>query len=245
LLGDGAVSTLSLLVCLTCLTDSDGYASKSICASRVRVAVTAAIDPHRFAAFAGSVVRHAGGTPGRSCGLMALNAVCVPLSVAFFGGTAGLPLALRETARAIARPDGMRSSTLRSLAPPETSRNSRWDSRPSLIGRLGLRLEYSRARKEWHRAVAAEHRRKSGVWDRLMDTVTAVHEVRRNRIGPIPCSRLIYRTCNLIERFQTRIEEFCRIANRCDGFAETCLAMIKVASTRRWPRALVSPQPSA
>ena len=47
--------------------------------------VAAAIDPHRLAALAGAVVRHAGGAPGRSCDLAALDPVRPRSGDAFVG----------------------------------------------------------------------------------------------------------------------------------------------------------------
>src|ERR1700680_4566403 len=39
--------------------------------------VTTAIDPHRFAALARTMVGHAGGAPGRCCDLAAFSAICL------------------------------------------------------------------------------------------------------------------------------------------------------------------------
>jgi hypothetical protein len=57
----------------------------SECISVSRVGVSAAIDPHRLAALTGAVVRHAGGTPGRSCDLAALDSVCLRSGDVFMG----------------------------------------------------------------------------------------------------------------------------------------------------------------
>jgi hypothetical protein len=62
---------------------STGDASERIPVSRDLAA--AAINPHRLAAFAWAVVRHAGSAPGRSCDLTALNHVCMRSSDAFVG----------------------------------------------------------------------------------------------------------------------------------------------------------------
>jgi hypothetical protein len=51
----------------------DGCTSER--ASVSGLCIAASIDPHRFAALAGAVVRHAGGAPGRSCDLTALDPV--------------------------------------------------------------------------------------------------------------------------------------------------------------------------
>jgi hypothetical protein len=64
-----------------------------ICAERLQVKMrffvarehAAAVDPHRLAALAGAVVRHAGGAPGRSCDLAALDPVCLRSNDTFVG----------------------------------------------------------------------------------------------------------------------------------------------------------------
>jgi hypothetical protein len=53
----------------------DDCASK--CTSLSRESIAAAVDPHRLAALAGALVRHAGGAPGRSYDLAALDPVCL------------------------------------------------------------------------------------------------------------------------------------------------------------------------
>jgi hypothetical protein len=57
----------------------------SKCASLSRESIAAAVDPHRLAALAGVVVRHAGGAPGRSCDLAALDPVCLRSNGTFVG----------------------------------------------------------------------------------------------------------------------------------------------------------------
>ena len=56
-----------------------------------------------------------------------------------------------------------------------------------------------------------------------------------------PCfSKTLYRERNQVERFFSKLKHFRRIATRYDKLAENFLAMVKLASVRRWLRAYES-----
>ncbi len=56
-----------------------------------------------------------------------------------------------------------------------------------------------------------------------------------------PCfSKRLYRECNLIERFSSRLKHFRRVATRYGKLADYFLAMIQLASMRLWLRAYES-----
>jgi len=59
---------------------------------------------------------------------------------------------------------------------------------------------------------------------------------KRNRKEPICFSPYLYRARNLVERFFNKIKQCRRIAIRYDKLAVNCLAFIKLASIRLWPR---------
>lgn len=101
--------------------------------------------------------------------------------------------------------------------------------------------------------------RKAGVWDRLMDAITAAHDgeiqmidstsVRAHQQAATaksnrrwkPCfSKRLYRERNLIERFFSKLKHFRRIATRYDKLAANFLAMVQLASIRLWLRAYES-----
>src|SRR6266436_9335467 len=56
----------------------DGTSERTSC-----VCLAVSIDPHRLAALARAVVRHAGGAPGPGCDLAALDPVCLRSSDTF------------------------------------------------------------------------------------------------------------------------------------------------------------------
>jgi transposase len=52
-----------------------------------------------------------------------------------------------------------------------------------------------------------------------------------------PCfSERLYRECNLIERFFSKLKHFSRVATRYDKLAASFVAMVQLASTRLWRR---------
>jgi hypothetical protein len=94
-----------------------------------------------------------------------------------------------------------------------------------------------------------------GVWDQLMNTLTADHDTavqmidtsivrvhqhgawanippKRNRTEPVCFSRHLYRTRNLGERFFNKIKQCRRVATRYDKLAANYLAFIQLASIR-------------
>jgi transposase len=53
-----------------------------------------------------------------------------------------------------------------------------------------------------------------------------------------PCSsKRLYRECNLIERFFSKLKHFRRVATRYDKLAANFLAMVQLVSIRSWLRA--------
>jgi transposase len=91
--------------------------------------------------------------------------------------------------------------------------------------------------------------RKAGIWDRLMDAITAAHDADIQMINSTSVcarkwkhcfSKWLCRERNLIERFFSKLKHFRRVATRYDELAANFLAMVQLASMRLWLRAYES-----
>src|SRR5262249_53454369 len=89
--------------------------------------------------------------------------------------------------------------------------------------------------------------RKAGVWDRMMDAITAAHHgdiqmidstsVRAHQQAATAKKGGADADHNLIERFFSKLKHFRRVATRYDKLAANFLAMVQLASMRLWMRA--------
>jgi len=59
---------------------------------------------------------------------------------------------------------------------------------------------------------------------------------KANRKDPICFSKHLYKARNLVERFFSKIKQYCRIANRYDKTAANFLAALKLVAVRIWLR---------
>jgi transposase len=60
---------------------------------------------------------------------------------------------------------------------------------------------------------------------------------KNNRRWKPSFSKRLYRECNLIERFFSKLKHIRRVATRWDKLADSFLAMVQLASMRLWLRA--------